>query len=86
MQRPAAVSEPIHVRFQQPATGPEFHYRVRHVLAVSDDVIVTHIARLAISPDGEPPPPSFNPDQPFYEMAMYVTPCEKAEPFLQTAE
>jgi uncharacterized protein (TIGR02246 family) len=64
---------PIHVRFQQqPATGVEFHYRVRHVLAVSEDVIVAHIARLAFSPNGKPLAPSFDPDQPFSEMAMYV--------------
>ena len=64
---------PIHVRFQQqPKTGVDFHYQVRHVLAVSDDVIVTHIARLAMSADGKPLPPSFDPDQPFSEMAMYV--------------
>lgn len=64
---------PIHLRFQQqPPTGAEFHYRVRHVLAVSDDVIVTHIARLGISPDGKQLPPGFDPDQPFSEMAMYV--------------
>jgi len=45
---------PIHIRFQQqPATEVEFRYRVRHALAVSEDVIVAHIARLAISPDGK---------------------------------
>jgi hypothetical protein len=45
MQRLSAVSDPIHARFQQqPATAAEFHYRVRHVLAVSDDVIRTLIA------------------------------------------
>jgi uncharacterized protein (TIGR02246 family) len=64
---------PIHVRFQQrPETGAEFRYRVRHVLAVSEDVIVAHIARLELSPDGKPLPPSFDPDQPFSEMAMYL--------------
>ena len=64
---------PIHVRFQQkPATGVEFHYKVCHVLAVNEDVIVAHIARLAISPDGKPLAPSSDPDQPFSEMAMYV--------------
>jgi uncharacterized protein (TIGR02246 family) len=64
---------PIHIRFQQqPATEVEFRYRVRHALAVSEDVIVAHIAQLAISPDGKPLPPSFDPDRPFSEMAMYV--------------
>jgi uncharacterized protein (TIGR02246 family) len=64
---------PIHIRFQrQPKPPVDFHYQVRHVLAVSDDVIVAHIARVATSPDGQPLPPSFDPDQPFSEMAMYV--------------
>jgi uncharacterized protein (TIGR02246 family) len=64
---------PIHVRFQQHPKGPvDFHYQVRHVLAVSDEVIVAHIARVATAPDGKPLPPSFDPEQPFSEMAMYV--------------
>jgi uncharacterized protein (TIGR02246 family) len=64
---------PIHVRFQQkPRTGPAFRYRVHHVMAISDDVAVAHIARLAMGSDGNPRPPSSAPDQPFSEMAMYV--------------
>jgi uncharacterized protein (TIGR02246 family) len=64
---------PIHVRFQQqPKKGPAFRYHVRHVLAVSENVVIAHIARLALSPAGEPLSPSFDPDQPFSEMAMYV--------------
>ncbi len=64
---------PIHVRFQQKATGrPRFRYQVRHVLAVSGDVVVAHIARLALGDDGEPLPPVADPAQPFSEMAMYV--------------
>jgi uncharacterized protein (TIGR02246 family) len=64
---------PIHVRFQQQSrTGPAFRYQVRHVLAVREDVVVAHIARLALGPDGEPLPPSSDPDQPFSEMVMYV--------------
>ena len=40
---------PIHVRFQQKATGtPAFRYDVRHVLALGEDVVVAHIARLAL--------------------------------------
>ena len=63
----------IHVRFQQqPKKGPAFRYEVRHVLSVSEDVIVAHIARLALSPDGVPLPPHLDPVQPFSEMAMYV--------------
>jgi uncharacterized protein (TIGR02246 family) len=64
---------PIHVRFQaKPRSGPSFRYQVRHVMAVSDDVVIAHLARLAVGPDGEPLPPSFATDQPFSEMAMYV--------------
>jgi uncharacterized protein (TIGR02246 family) len=64
---------PIHVHFQQqPKSEVEFHYRVRHVLAISEDVIVAHIARVASSPSGEPLEPNFDPDRPFSEMAMYV--------------
>lgn len=63
----------IHVRFQQRAAErPRFRYQVRHVLPLSDDLIVAHIARLALTDDGEPLPPSAGPDQPFSEMAMYV--------------
>lgn len=64
---------PIHVRFQQrPTTSPAFRYAVQHVLAVSEDVVIAHIARLALTPNGEPLPPSSDPHQPFSEMAMYV--------------
>ncbi len=64
---------PIHVRFQADAAEePKFRYRVRHVLAVSDDVVVAHIARLALAADGRPLSPSADPGQPFSEMAMFV--------------
>lgn len=64
---------PIHVRFRQRAAEkPRFRYQVRHVLPLSDDLIVAHIARLALADDGEPLPPATGPDQPFSEMAMYV--------------
>jgi uncharacterized protein (TIGR02246 family) len=64
---------PIHVGFQQRAGDkPAFRYQVRHVLALSDDVVVAHIARLALDDNGEPLPPATDPDQPFSEMAMYV--------------
>ncbi|MGH9045942.1 MAG: hypothetical protein ACRDVW_01350, partial [Acidimicrobiales bacterium] len=46
---------PIHVRFQQASTGkPPFRYEARHLLALGDDMIVAHIARLALGSDGEP--------------------------------
>ena len=64
---------PIHVRFQQqPRGGPPVHYEARHVMRVSDDAIVAHIARLVLAPTGEPVAPSDSPRQPFSEMAMYV--------------
>lgn len=64
---------PIHARFQhQPKTGTAYRYQVRHVLAVSEGVVIAHIARLALSLDGKPLAPSSDPNQPFSEMAMYV--------------
>lgn len=64
---------PIHVAFQENGKGkPAFRYRVRHVLALGEDVVVAHIARLALGADGEPLPPDDDPDRPFSEMAMYV--------------
>lgn len=64
---------PIHARFQQkPRSGPAFRYHVRHVMSVSEDVVIAHIARLAMRPDGTALPPSIAPDEPFSEMAMFV--------------
>lgn len=63
---------PIHVGFQQRASAQRYRYDVRHVVAVSDDVIIAHIARLALTEHGEPLPPSLDPEQPMSELAMYV--------------
>ena len=67
---------PIHVRFQQRAADaadpPAARYEVRHMLAVSDDVVVAHIARLVLDADGEQVPQSHDPERPFSELAMYV--------------
>ena len=64
---------PIHVRFQQkPRSGPDFRYSVRHMTAVGEDVVIAHIARLAIGADGSPLPPDSAANRPFSEMAMYV--------------
>jgi pyridoxamine 5'-phosphate oxidase family protein len=64
---------PIHARFQREATGkPAFRYEVRHVLGLGDDVVVTHIARVALDANGEPRPLTDEPDWPFSELAMYV--------------
>ena len=63
---------PIHALFQQNAGAQTFRYQVRHVVAVSDDVVVAHIARLALAEDGEPLTPSLDPQQPMSEMVMFV--------------
>lgn len=64
---------PIHVRFQQQrAKGPRHRYVVEHIIAVNEDVVIAHIAKVALSSSGAPVPPSSNPDEPFSEMAMYV--------------
>ena len=44
----------------------------RHAMRVSEDVVIAHIARIALDPEGQPLPPTDDRDQPFSEMAMYV--------------
>jgi uncharacterized protein (TIGR02246 family) len=64
---------PIHVRLQAESHGgTPFHYVARHMLRVSDDVVIAHTARVAVGPNGYPLPPTDLRDQPFSEMAMYV--------------
>jgi uncharacterized protein (TIGR02246 family) len=64
---------PLHVRFQEHGgTGPPIRYEVRHVLPVTDDVVVAHVARLVLDPAGEPRPPTDEPGESFSEMAMFV--------------
>ena len=41
-------------------------------MPVTDDVVVAHIARLALGDDGSRLPPNDERDAPFSEMAMYV--------------
>ena len=68
-----AQLHPIHVGFQEAGTGkPDFRYEVRHVLPLGPDVIVAHIARLALDDAKVPLAPSADDDHPFSEMAMYV--------------
>jgi uncharacterized protein (TIGR02246 family) len=63
----------IHARFaQQAGDRPRFRYEVRHVLPVADDMVVTHVARLALGDDGSPLPPTDQRGAPFSEMAMFV--------------
>jgi uncharacterized protein (TIGR02246 family) len=64
---------PIHARLQLGAgEKPRFRYEVRNVIGLGDEVIVAHIARVALDSEGEPLSPSADPEQPFSEMAMYV--------------
>jgi uncharacterized protein (TIGR02246 family) len=65
----------IHTSFQARARhgqGTAFRYEVRHVMPVTDGVVVAHIARLALGEDGDPLPPTEDRDAPFSEMAMFV--------------
>jgi uncharacterized protein (TIGR02246 family) len=52
----------IHLRLKQQGTGG----------AVSDDVIVAHVARYALDPEGRPIEPSSDTTGAFSEMALYV--------------
>jgi uncharacterized protein (TIGR02246 family) len=64
---------PIHVNFQKDAAEkPQARYEVRHVLAISGDVVVAHVARLILGTDAQPLPPSDDDDRPFSELAMFV--------------
>ena len=66
---------PIHVRFQRQGQGdgtPAVRYQVRQVRAISDDVVIAHIARLVLDDDGTPLEPGHELGGPFSELAMYV--------------
>jgi hypothetical protein len=64
---------PIHVQFQNNAgEKPGARYEVRHAVAISDDVVIAHIARLILGSDDQPLPPLDGNGQPFSELAMYV--------------
>jgi hypothetical protein len=54
------------------AGGPRSRYQIERVLPVSDDVIVAHVARLALDSHGEPLEPTGRTDGAFSEMALYV--------------
>lgn len=63
----------IHARFQQRGDQtPAARYEVRHAVAVGEDVVIAHIARLVLDDDGEQVAPSHDPAAPFSELAMYV--------------
>ncbi len=64
---------PIHQRLRRDdGAARTARYEVRHILPVTDDVIVAHVARVALDADGNPLPPIADPDTPFSEMAMFV--------------
>jgi uncharacterized protein (TIGR02246 family) len=63
----------IHQRLKAAGRGgPHSRYEIDRVLPISDDVIVAHVARLAVDSSGEPVAGSADDDASFSEMAMYV--------------
>lgn len=63
----------IHQRLKAAGTGgPSSRYQIERVLPVSQDVVVAHVARLALDANGEPIEPTTDTDDAFSEMAMYV--------------
>jgi uncharacterized protein (TIGR02246 family) len=63
----------IHTRLKkQGAGGAASRYEIIRAFAVSDDVIVAHVARYALDPEGQPLKPSSETTGAFSEMALYV--------------
>jgi uncharacterized protein (TIGR02246 family) len=63
----------IHTRLQQQGSGgAASRYEIKRAFAVSDDVIITHVARYALDPEGHPIEPSSDTSGAFSEMALYV--------------
>lgn len=63
----------IHTRLKQQGTGgATSRYEIIRAFAVSDDVIVAHVARYALDPEGHPIEPSSDTTGAFSEMALYV--------------
>jgi uncharacterized protein (TIGR02246 family) len=59
----------IHTQLKQQSTGgAASRYEFVRAFAVSDDVIVAHVARYALDPEGRP----IEPTGAFSEMALYV--------------
>jgi hypothetical protein len=57
---------------QQATSGATSRYEIVRAFAVSDDVIVAHVARYALNPEGRPIEPSSDTTGTFSEMALYV--------------
>lgn len=63
----------IHSRLKQQGTGgAASRYEVIRAFSVSDDVIVAHVARYALDPQGRPIEPRSETTGAFSEMALYV--------------
>ncbi|HEX7736830.1 MAG TPA: SgcJ/EcaC family oxidoreductase [Ktedonobacteraceae bacterium] len=63
----------IHTRLkQQGIGGSASRYEIVRAFAVSDDVIVAHVARYALDPEGRPIEPASETTGAFSEMALYV--------------
>jgi uncharacterized protein (TIGR02246 family) len=63
----------IHTRLKQQGTGgAASRYEIVRAFAVSDDVIVAHVARYALNPEGQPIEPRSDTTGAFSEMALYV--------------
>jgi uncharacterized protein (TIGR02246 family) len=63
----------IHTRLKQQGTGgAASRYEIVRAFAVSDDVIVAHVARSTLDPQGRPIEPSSETTGAFSEMALYV--------------
>jgi hypothetical protein len=63
----------IHTRLKQQATsGAASRYEIVRAFAVSDDVIVAHVARYALNPEARTLEPSSDTPGAFSEMALYV--------------
>jgi uncharacterized protein (TIGR02246 family) len=64
---------PIHERLRrQGAGGPSYRYEIERILPLGADVVVAHVARRVLGPDGRPVPPSADTGAAFSEMALYV--------------
>ncbi|GHP00073.1 hypothetical protein KSF_101200 [Reticulibacter mediterranei] len=63
----------IHTRLKQQDTGgAASRYEIVRAFAVSDDVIMAHVARYALNPEGQPIESSSETTDAFSEMALYV--------------
>lgn len=63
----------IHTRLKQQSTGgAASRYEIVRAFAVSDDVVVAHVARYALDRQGDPIEPRADTNGAFSEMALYV--------------